>query len=83
MDKGEEKKMLNYIKSHPNSEARKNLLGLFKLLLELDEARGHKWVDNFGIIGCPICGIVKRADGNNKPCPGRAPRIAVRKKKRQ
>lgn len=30
----------------------------------------HVWSQHFGLTCCDICGIVKRADGNNKPCRG-------------
>lgn len=41
----------------------------------------HKWVDSYKSIKgplCLICGIMKRADGKNKPCKGPT-RIATRK----
>jgi len=31
----------------------------------------HHWFKRFGLICCKHCGIVKRADGTNKPCPGK------------
>jgi hypothetical protein len=31
---------------------------------------GHVWFKRFGLICCKQCGIVRRADGKNKPCPG-------------
>lgn len=30
----------------------------------------HIWAQQFGLTCCLRCGIVKRADGKNKPCPG-------------
>jgi hypothetical protein len=34
------------------------------------ESGGHSWTDYKGLPVCGICGIVKRADGTNKPCKG-------------
>lgn len=30
----------------------------------------HAWFQRFGLTCCKLCGIVKRRDGANKPCPG-------------
>ena len=30
----------------------------------------HDWHLRFGLTCCKACGIVRRADGKNKPCPG-------------
>lgn len=30
----------------------------------------HSWFQRFGLICCKQCGIVRRADDKNKPCPG-------------
>lgn len=38
----------------------------------------HKWVDFHGTVACSVCSIVKRADGNNKPCVGAVPKIELR-----
>ena len=32
---------------------------------------GHLWIKKFGLMVCKHCGIVQRADGKNKPCPGK------------
>jgi hypothetical protein len=32
--------------------------------------RQHLWHKRFGLTCCKACGIVRRADGRNKPCPG-------------
>ena len=32
--------------------------------------RAHHWIKRFGLPCCKLCGIVRRADGKNKPCPG-------------
>jgi hypothetical protein len=34
------------------------------------EHGGHSWTDYKGLPVCGICGIVKRAEGTNKPCKG-------------
>lgn len=36
-------------------------------------AGGHKWFQHpkfRPLVTCKLCGIVQRADGRNKPCPG-------------
>lgn len=38
---------------------------------------GHQWFNRFGLTCCKSCGIVKRADGRNKPCPGKV-RVELR-----
>ncbi len=38
----------------------------------------HNWTDHTGIAWCSICGVCRRADGGNKPCPGKPPRITLR-----
>jgi hypothetical protein len=30
----------------------------------------HFWVERFNLTCCQRCGIVRRADRQNKPCPG-------------
>lgn len=30
----------------------------------------HEWFERFGLTCCKRCGIVKRRDGQNKPCKG-------------
>jgi hypothetical protein len=30
----------------------------------------HSWFQRFGLTCCKLCGIVRRADGNNSRCPG-------------
>lgn len=37
----------------------------------------HHWFQKFGLIACKHCGVVQRADGKNKPCPGKV-RVALR-----
>lgn len=44
--------------------------------VKLTEA-DHAWVERFGLTCCQRCGIVKRRNGTNKPCPGPV-RIAFR-----
>jgi hypothetical protein len=42
---------------------------------------GHDWEEDrsrFGWPYCRICGVVKRADGKNKPCRGSTPKVALR-----
>lgn len=34
------------------------------------ESNGHHWVERFNLVCCRDCGIVRRADDNNKPCKG-------------
>lgn len=59
-----------------------------RLQRERDEARAeverlraldghHAWVDREGLIACASCGVVRRADGGNKPCRG-VVRVGVR-----
>lgn len=46
-----------------------------------DPASGHAWVDAGPLASCDACarcGVCRRADGRNKPCPGVAPRVATR-----
>jgi hypothetical protein len=31
----------------------------------------HHWADYYGVLACSTCGMVKRADGRNKPCRGK------------
>lgn len=38
----------------------------------------HRWTVRDRTPCCELCGIVKRADGKNKPCSGRLPAITVR-----
>ena len=49
----------------------------------------HKWwepgdpfpfnmSDGTPIVYCRTCGIVRRRDGKNKPCPGKTPRVTTR-----
>lgn len=41
----------------------------------------HEWVmvEGHAYYGsCSVCGVIRRADDTNKPCPGKAPRISVR-----
>lgn len=33
-------------------------------------AEKHLWFEWHGMTCCKLCGIVKRADGKNKPCKG-------------
>lgn len=37
----------------------------------------HYWTWRFGLQCCKHCGIVRRRDENNKPCPGKV-RVALR-----
>lgn len=37
----------------------------------------HEWIPRYGLKVCKRCGIVRRRDGNSKPCPGKV-RIALR-----
>ena len=37
----------------------------------------HAWFERFGLTCCKKCGIVRRADGQNSPCPGSV-RIGLR-----
>lgn len=43
----------------------------------------HEWVSKpFGpgtLVFCKLCGIVKRPDGRNKPCPGSG-RVVLKEK---
>ena len=32
--------------------------------------KAHDWFQRFGLTCCKRCGVVQRADGQNKPCPG-------------
>lgn len=34
------------------------------------ESKGHHWVEAFNLVCCRDCGIVRRADDQNKPCRG-------------
>ena len=43
----------------------------------MSEVGKHKWIRRFGLKCCQWCGIVARADGQNKPCPGKV-RVALR-----
>lgn len=38
--------------------------------LEEPGAHDWKWWPNFGFNACTRCGIVRRADGKNRPCRG-------------
>lgn len=35
------------------------------------ESNGHKWIRFDKLVCCRDCGIVRRADDNNKPCRGK------------
>ena len=37
----------------------------------------HAWFPYHGLTVCKSCGIVKRREGENKPCPGKV-RVALR-----
>ena len=37
----------------------------------------HNWIKYHGLLSCKNCGIVKRRDGRNKPCPGKV-RVELR-----
>lgn len=37
----------------------------------------HDWIARFGLTCCRACGIVKRRNGENKPCPGKV-RVVLR-----
>ena len=37
----------------------------------------HNWFRLMGLTVCKSCGVVKRADGDNGPCPGKI-RVALR-----
>jgi len=37
----------------------------------------HDWFSRFGLVVCKRCGLVQRADGKNRPCPGPV-RVALR-----
>jgi len=39
-----------------------------RALREADET--HEWFERYGLTCCKVCGIVRRADGQNKPCKG-------------
>lgn len=46
-----------------------------ELLAALEAATGPSMRHDFkmwmcGVVACRVCGIVKRRDGNNKPCRG-------------
>ncbi len=34
------------------------------------ESNGHHWIRAFNLVCCRDCGIVRRADDQNKPCKG-------------
>lgn len=34
------------------------------------ESNGHHWINAFNLVCCRDCGIVRRADDQNKPCKG-------------
>ena len=34
------------------------------------ESNGHHWIEAFNLVCCRDCGIVRRADDQNKPCRG-------------
>lgn len=34
------------------------------------ESNGHHWIKAFNLVCCRDCGIVRRADDQNKPCKG-------------
>ena len=38
----------------------------------------HRWIKKFGLNCCQYCGIVKRRDGKNKPCPGKMADLHLR-----
>lgn len=37
----------------------------------------HHWIRRYGLDCCKLCGIVRRADDKNKPCPGKV-RVELR-----
>ena len=37
----------------------------------------HVWFKRFGLICCKACGLVQRADGKNRLCPGPV-RVGIR-----
>lgn len=41
-----------------------------RALAALEAGGGHDWHERFGLTCCLKCGVVRRADGKNKPCPG-------------
>ena len=38
----------------------------------------HAWKDYRGTPACSLCGVVRRADGRNKPCSGKTPFVTTR-----
>ncbi len=34
------------------------------------ESNGHHWIKAFNLTCCRDCGIIRRADDQNKQCPG-------------
>ncbi len=41
-----------------------------KLAQVIAESNGHHWISAFKLTCCRDCGIVRRADDQNKPCRG-------------
>lgn len=42
-----------------------------------DDPKGHEWLLKNGLVFCRYCLVVRRADGQNKPCKGKV-RISLR-----
>jgi len=38
----------------------------------------HRWFFFEGVPCCQICGVVRRADGKNKPCKGETSKITLK-----
>lgn len=37
----------------------------------IPDENGHSWINYKDMICCKFCGIIRKKDGTNKPCPGK------------